>query len=68
MTTKRFQTKIPPRCFQGGEKEVERKGQEDNNDYTSVQGSKQPLQHYNTDGAHQRYLLESTSKVEYKEL
>jgi hypothetical protein len=35
---------IPPRCFQGGEEEVERKKQEDNNHYTSVQGSKQPLQ------------------------
>ena len=33
--------KIPSKCFQGREDEVERKGEEDNNHYTLVQGSKQ---------------------------
>lgn len=42
--------KIPSKCFQGREDEVERKGEEDNNHYTLVQGSKQQYNHCNING------------------
>jgi len=41
--TKWFKTKRPPRHFQGGKEEVERKGKEDRSHCALVQGSKKLL-------------------------